>query len=93
MAPTQSVGLLESAIHVRAENACGRAPANLLALPAKPLSLRNERYTITLLMDCKITPIAKNDGVSILAISVVADRAFAIWLVAGRIWITIDSRL
>jgi hypothetical protein len=73
MTPAKCAGLFESAIDVRAEDTRWRSSANLFALPAKPLALRNERHTVTFLVHSQVTPVAENDGIRVLAVPVVAD--------------------
>jgi len=51
---------------------------NVLTFSAEPLPFRNEGYSVALLMDCEIATITKHDRISVLAVTIVAYRAFAI---------------
>lgn len=92
MRPPRRVGLLECSIDIRAENARRGAPANQLTLPAEPLAFWNERYPVALLMYGQVATIAEDNGIRILAVTIIADGAFAVLLLAtGTGWLAIDS--
>ena len=93
MAPPKRAGLLEGPIDIRTEDARWCATADFLAFPAEPLTLGNKGNAIAFLMDGQVTSIAEDNRIGVLTISVVADRAFTIWLVARRVGIAINGRL
>jgi hypothetical protein len=57
------------------------------------LAFGDERHAIALLMNSQIAAVAEYYSIGVLAVSVVAYRAFAIRLVARRVWVTIHGRL
>ncbi len=59
------------------------ATSNQLALAAQPLALGDERNSIALLMDGKIAAVAEDNGICILTVTVVADRALAVLFFAS----------
>lgn len=56
-----------------------------------PLAFRDEGYTVTLLMNRKITTIAKDNGIRVFTIAVIANCAFSILLLAWPASLTIDG--
>jgi hypothetical protein len=49
-----------------------------LALPAKPLTLRDERYPIALLVNSQVTSVAEYNCIRILAVTIIANSAFCV---------------
>jgi len=56
---------------------------DMLTLSTKPLTFRNEGNAIALLMHSKVAPVTEDDGVRVLAITVIANCAFTILLFAS----------
>jgi hypothetical protein len=61
----------------------GYSSANQLTLSAKPLTLRNERNTIALLMHRQIAAVTENDSIGIFTVSIVTDGAFTVLFFAS----------
>ena len=59
------------------------ATTNQLAFTTEPLTLWNERHAVTVLMYCKIAPVTKDDGVGVLAVTIVTDSTLAVLLFAA----------
>lgn len=68
----------------------GNASTNQLAFSAKPLALRNERNSVTFLMDCEIASVAKHNRVGVFALSIVTDCALAVLLFPSTSRLTVD---
>jgi hypothetical protein len=51
-----------------------------------PLTFRNERNTIALLMNCQITAVTKHYGIGILTVSIIANSTFGVrfFCIMGR---------
>ena len=64
--------------------------SNQLTTSAEPLPLWDERNTITFLMNGQVTPVAKDNGIRVLAITIIADGALGILLLALTSGLTID---
>jgi hypothetical protein len=56
-------------------------PAGQVAFTAKPLTLRDKWHPIALLMDCKITAVAKDNRIGVFAVSIIANCTSRVWLV------------
>lgn len=52
--------------------------ADQLAFPAKPLTLRDERHPIALLMNSQVASVAKHNCIRILAVAIIANGALCI---------------
>ena len=91
--PSERICLLECAVHIGTENTSRCTSTDFFAFAAKPLTFRDEGYTIAFLMHGQVATITEYDGIGVLTVSVIADRAFTIWLVSWRIGIAVDCRL
>jgi hypothetical protein len=80
--PPQSARLLKGAFNVGTEDAVGRVLADQLALAAQPLPFRDEGDAVALLMHRQVAAVAKHNCIRVLAISIVADGAFRVLLLA-----------
>jgi len=90
--PSHGIGLLERTVDVRTEYAGGSTPSYLFALSAEPLAFWYEWNTVAFLMDSEIASVTENNGVCVFAVTVIADRAFAVWLVSGGCRLTVHGR-
>jgi hypothetical protein len=70
----------------------GGISADQLALPAEPLALRYKRNAVALLVHRQIASVAKNDGIRIFAVAVIANCTFRVLLFSCASSFAIDSR-
>lgn len=68
------------------------AASDLLAFTTEPLAFGDKWNPVAFLMDSQVTAIAKDDGIGIFTIPIVADDALGVGLIARSGGLAINGR-